>query len=212
MLEQARNTLQMEADAILELVPRVDEHFSAAVAMILDCPGRVVITGMGTDRLAEVALNFPDVDVIVNVQGDEPMIPPEIIDRLAKAFEAESDLKMATMKVVMREEDYNNPAAVKVVTDNNGYALYFSRSLMPYPRNKTEHYKVYKHVGIYAYRRDFLLQYAALAPTELEKTESLEQLRVLENGYKIKVLESDFQGIGVDTPEDLAAVNELLSK
>ena len=80
------------------------------------------------------------------------------------------------------------------------------------PRNKTEHYKVYKHVGIYAYRRDFLLQYAALAPTELEKTESLEQLRVLENGYKIKVLESDFQGIGVDTPEDLAAVNELLSK
>ena len=86
-----------------------------------------------------------------------------------KAFEAESDLKMATMKVLMREEDYNNPAAVKVVTDNNGYALYFSRSLMPYPRNKTEHYKVYKHVGIYAYRRDFLLQYAALAPTELEK-------------------------------------------
>lgn len=73
------------------------------------------------------------------------------------------------MKVLMREEDYNNPAAVKVVTDNNGYALYFSRSLMPYPRNKTEHYKVYKHVGIYAYRRDFLLQYAALAPTELEK-------------------------------------------
>ena len=178
--------------------------------------GRAIMTSpdhpSGTDRLAEVALNFPDVDVIVNVQGDEPMIPPEIIDRLAKAFEAESDLKMATMKVLMREEDYNNPAAVKVVTDNNGYALYFSRSLMPYPRNKTEHYKVYKHVGIYAYRRDFLLQYAAVAPTELEKTESLEQLRVLENGYKIKVLESDFQGIGVDTPEDLAAVNELLSK
>lgn len=140
------------------------------------------------------------------------MIPPEIIDRLAKAFENETDLKMATMKVLMQEEDYDNPAAVKVVTDNNGYALYFSRSLLPYPRNKTEQYKVYKHVGIYAYRRDFLLQYAALEPTELEKTESLEQLRVLENGYRIKVLESDFQGIGVDTPEDLAAVNALLSK
>ena len=96
--------------------------------------GRAIMTSpdhpSGTDRLAEVALNFPDVDVIVNVQGDEPMIPPEIIDRLAKAFEAESDLKMATMKVLMREEDYNNPAAVKVVTDNNGYALYFSRSLI----------------------------------------------------------------------------------
>ena len=177
--------------------------------------GDVVMTSPdhpdGSSRVAEVARNI-DTDYVVNIQGDEPMIPPEIIDRLAKAFEAESDLKMATMKVLMREEDYNNPAAVKVVTDNNGYALYFSRSLMPYPRNKTEHYKVYKHVGIYAYRRDFLLQYAALAPTELEKTESLEQLRVLENGYKIKVLESDFQGIGVDTPEDLAAVNELLSK
>lgn len=84
------------------------------------------------------------------------MIPPEIIDRLAKAFENETDLKMATMKVLMQEEDYDNPAAVKVVTDNNGYALYFSRSLLPYPRNKTEQYKVYKHVGIYAYRRDFL--------------------------------------------------------
>ena len=105
-----------------------------------------------------------------------------------------------------------NPAAVKVVTDQQGYALYFSRSLMPYPRNKPEGFKVFKHVGIYAYRRNFLLKYAALAPTPLEKAESLEQLRALENGYKIKVLESDFQGIGVDTPEDLAAVNALFEK
>ena len=119
---------------------------------------------------------------------------------------------MATLKVAMNEEDYNNPAAVKVVTDLNGYALYFSRSLMPYPRNKPEGYKVYKHVGIYAYRRSFLLKYAALQPTPLERAESLEQLRALENGYKIKVLESDFQGIVVDTPEDLAAVNELFAK
>ena len=178
--------------------------------------GKAVMTSpdhpSGTDRLAEVALKFPDVDVIVNVQGDEPMIPPEIIDRLAKAFTDDTELKMATMKVLMKEEDYNNPAAVKVVTDSNGYALYFSRSLIPYPRNKTDNFKVYKHVGIYAYKRDFLLQYAALEPTFLEKIESLEQLRVLENGYKIKVLESTFEGIGVDTPEDLIAVNALLSK
>ena len=99
----------------------------------------------GTDRLAEVALNYPDVDVIVNVQGDEPMIPPEVIDRLAECFTGDSELQMATLKVAMNEEDYNNPAAVKVVTDLNGYALYFSRSLMPYPRNKPEGYKVYKH-------------------------------------------------------------------
>ena len=183
---------------------------------VLDFGGKAVMTSpdhpSGTDRLAEVALMYPDVDVIVNVQGDEPMIPPEVIDRLAEAFNGDADLNMATMKVVMDEEDYENPAAVKVVTDQQGYALYFSRSLMPYPRNKPKGFKVFKHVGIYAYRRNFLLKYAALAPTPLEKAESLEQLRALENGYKIKVLESDFQGIGVDTPEDLAAVNALFEK
>lgn len=178
--------------------------------------GKAVMTSpdhpSGTDRLAEVALLYPDVDIIVNVQGDEPMIPPEIIDRLAAALSEDETLQMATMKVLMQEEDYANPAAVKVVTDQNGYALYFSRSLMPYPRNKPEDYRVFKHVGIYAYRRGFLLKYAALAPTPLERAESLEQLRALENGYKIKVLESDFQGIGVDTPEDLAAVNALFAR
>jgi 3-deoxy-manno-octulosonate cytidylyltransferase (CMP-KDO synthetase) len=164
----------------------------------------------GTSRLAEVAEKYPDVDVIVNVQGDEPMIPPEIIDRLAEAFQAESELQMATMKTLMQESEYSDPSAVKVITDKNGYALYFSRSLIPYPRNKTEWFKVYKHVGIYAYTRTFLMQYAAMASTPLEQVESLEQLRVLENGYKIKVLESDFRGIGVDTQEDLDAVNRLL--
>lgn len=189
-----------------------EEVFAAVEAF----GGKVVMTSSehpsGTDRLAEVALKYNDVDVIINVQGDEPMIPPEIIDRLAKAFEVDPDLKMATMKVEMQESEYNDPAAVKVVTDSNGYALYFSRSLLPYPRNKVEGAKVYKHVGVYAYKRNFLLQYAALEPTELEKVESLEQLRVLENGYRIKVLESDFQGIGVDTPEDLVAINELFAK
>ncbi|MBQ7883873.1 MAG: 3-deoxy-manno-octulosonate cytidylyltransferase [Phascolarctobacterium sp.] len=183
---------------------------------VLGFGGKAVMTSpdhpSGTDRLAEVALKYPDVDIIVNVQGDEPMIPPEIIDRLAEVFDGDADLNMATMKVLMDEEDYDNPAAVKVVTDQRGYALYFSRSLMPYPRNKPEDYKVFKHVGIYAYRRNFLLKYAALTPTPLERAESLEQLRALGNGYKIKVLESDFQGIGVDTPEDLAAVNALFEK
>ena len=197
-----------------EVVVATDNELVEKV--VLDFGGKAVMTSpdhpSGTDRLAEVALMYPDVDVIVNVQGDEPMIPPEVIDRLAEVFNSDADLNMATMKVVMDEEDYENPAAVKVVTDQQGYALYFSRSLMPYPRNKPEGFKVFKHVGIYAYRRNFLLKYAALAPTPLEKAESLEQLRALENGYKIKVLESDFQGIGVDTPEDLAAVNALFEK
>lgn len=178
--------------------------------------GKVMMTSpdhpSGTDRLAEVALSYTDIDVIVNVQGDEPMIPPEVIDRLAQVFADDEDLNMATLKTLMGEEDYNNPNAVKVVTDQNGYALYFSRSLLPYPRNKTADFKVYKHVGIYAYRRSFLLSYAAFEPTPLEQIEGLEQLRVLENGYRIKVLESKFQGIGIDTPEDLAAINTLLAR
>ncbi len=178
--------------------------------------GKVMMTSQdhpsGTDRLAEVALSYPKVEVIVNVQGDEPMIPPELIDALAKAFEETPELEMATVKTPMQKEDYDNPNAVKVVTDLNGYALYFSRSLMPYPRKKTEDFQVYKHVGVYAYKREFLLKYAALPPTPLEKVESLEQLRALENGTKIKVLTSDFQGIGIDTAEDLAAANKVFEE
>ncbi len=164
----------------------------------------------GTDRLAEVALSYDKMDVIINVQGDEPMIPPTLIDELCKAFEENPQLQMATAKTLMQPKDYNNPNAVKVVTDQNGYALYFSRSLMPYPRNRTEDYKVYKHIGIYAYRRDFLLKFAALLPTTLEQIEGLEQLRALENGTRIKVLTTDFQGIGIDTQEDLDRANAVL--
>ena len=168
----------------------------------------------GTDRLAEVVerLGWHGETIVVNVQGDEPMIPPEVIDRLAQAFADDKDLKMATLKTLMGEEDYNNPNAVKVVTDQNGYALYFSRSLLPYPRNRKADFKVYKHVGIYAYRRSFLLSYAAYEPTPLEQIEGLEQLRVLENGQRIKVLESKFQGIGIDTQEDLDAINALFTR
>ena len=106
------------------------------------------------------------------------------------------------------KEEMTNPNNVKVVTDKNGYALYFSRSLMPYPREDTG-VTVYKHIGIYAYKRDFLLNYAKMEPTPLEKTESLEQLRALENGFRIKVIETEQTFVGVDTAEDLAKVNEI---
>lgn len=166
----------------------------------------------GTDRLAEVARAHADYDIIINVQGDEPLIAPEIIDKLAAAFDEEPELVMATLASVMDESEYANPNAVKVVTDLQGYALYFSRSLIPFPRVKVEEMPVYKHIGIYAYRREFLLAFAALRPTPLERTESLEQLRALEYGHRIKVLKTEFQSIGVDTPEDLEKVNQLLSK
>ncbi len=181
--------------------------------------GEVLMTSAGhptgTDRLAEVAAHYPDVDVIINVQGDEPLIKPEVIDLLAAAFDDSPGLDMATLMTEMDQDEYNLPSAVKVVTSLDGYALYFSRSLIPFPRNSKlpgGPQPVCKHIGIYAYRRDFLLGYASLAPTPLELTESLEQLRALEHGYKIKVLKTDFKSIGVDTPEELERVNAYFRK
>ena len=166
----------------------------------------------GTDRLAEVAEKFSDVDVIVNVQGDEPLIEPSLIDELIAQFESDVDLQMATVAVELHDEDeMKNPNNVKVIFDKKNNALYFSRSLIPYPRNAGKA-KVYKHIGIYAYRRNFLLDYAKMDSTPLEESESLEQLRALENGYKIRVIISDCQFIGVDTEEDLKLVNEIFSR
>ncbi len=162
----------------------------------------------GTDRLAEVVEAYPEVDLIVNVQGDEPLIEPSVIDDLIAPFEMDENLPMATVMVRMEDAaEQLNPNNVKVIVDKLGYALYFSRSLVPYPRAVAG--PVYKHIGIYAYRRDFLLRYARLEPTPLERAESLEQLRALENGYGIRVLETDCRFVGVDTPEDLALVNKI---
>lgn len=160
-----------------------------------DCP-------TGTDRLAEVIRQYPDYDIIVNVQGDEPMIDPDVIDRLALLLEERPDLDMATAATPLAEDEYDDPAAVKVVVSQKGDALYFSRSLIPYPRHAFS-VPPLKHVGIYAYRKDFLAAYAEMKQTPLEKTESLEQLRALEMGYKIGVIREETPGIGIDTEEDL---------
>lgn len=165
----------------------------------------------GTDRLAEVAAAYPEAELIINVQGDEPLIEPSLIDELVSVFETEAELPMATVKTEITDtQEMGNPNNVKVVTDRNGYALYFSRSLLPYPRH--EGCAVYKHIGIYAYKRDFLLQYAKMEPTPLETAESLEQLRALENGYRIKVVETQAKFVGVDTAEDWEKVNEIYRK
>ena len=163
----------------------------------------------GTDRLAEVAATLPEMDLILNIQGDEPLIPPQAIDELIAAFDDCPDLPMATLMTPMTETETNNPAAVKVVVSLDGHALYFSRSLIPYPRNPGSQWRCFKHIGVYAYRRDFLLRFAALPPSPLEVTESLEQLRALENGYRIRVIQTPFRSIGVDTPADLEEVRRL---
>ena len=163
----------------------------------------------GTDRLAEVAETLPEMDLILNIQGDEPLIPPQAIDELIAVFDDCPELPMATLMTPMTETETNNPAAVKVVVSLDGHALYFSRSLIPYPRNRGPERRCFKHIGVYAYRRDFLLRFAALPPSPLEVTESLEQLRALENGYRIRVIETPFRSIGVDTLADLEEVRNL---
>ncbi|MBQ9480409.1 MAG: 3-deoxy-manno-octulosonate cytidylyltransferase [Selenomonadaceae bacterium] len=175
--------------------------------------GRAVMTradhNTGTDRLAEAAQSFPDADLIINVQGDEPLINPNLIDELISQFDHDDQLNMATVAVELNEpSEIANPNNVKVVMDRNRNALYFSRSAIPFERN-TGKSKVYKHIGIYAYRKNFLLEYAAMSPTPLEQAESLEQLRALENGHKIKVIISADKFIGVDTEDDLILVNKI---
>lgn len=164
----------------------------------------------GTDRLAEVASHHQDVDVIINVQGDEPLIDADVIDQLADLFLEDADLQMATVASPLLEEEYDDPSAVKVICNKQGDAMYFSRSLIPYPRHAFINPPM-KHVGIYAYRRQFLLDYAKMDPTPAEETESLEQLRALENGYAIRVIKTDKRFVGVDTPEDLERVNAIFS-
>lgn len=201
------------SQACLPAMVLVATDHEAVRDAVLSFGGKAMMTSprhqTGTDRLAEVAALYPEVDVIVNVQGDEPLIEPQLIDDLAGAFLADADLVMATVMTPLAEEDYQDANVVKVVTDLQGYALYFSRSLIPFLRNKPQR-SVYKHIGLYAYRRDFLLHYANLEPTPLELAESLEQLRALEHGYKIKVLPTACAPIGVDTPEDLARVKKII--
>lgn len=166
----------------------------------------------GTSRIAEVCDHIEGYDVIINIQGDEPLIEKEMINSLINAFKEEPVFVMGTLKHRLNKmEDIENPNVVKVVTDRNDYAIYFSRSVIPYPRNlNMKNY--YKHVGIYGYMREFVKVYSEMESTPLEVSESLEQLRVLENGYKIKVLETPYSITGVDTYEDLEKVREIVRR
>jgi len=173
----------------------------------------------GTDRLAEVATGL-DCDLIVNVQGDEPLIDPAMIDLAVAPLVADAHIAMGTLMVRIAEvAEFLNPNVVKVVTDSSGSALYFSRSPIPCPREKlplsvgqSMPCVAYKHIGLYVYRREFLLGYPALTATPLEKVEKLEQLLALEHGYKIQVVEATQPSLGVDTPADLEKVRSLVAK
>ena len=165
----------------------------------------------GTDRIAEVAREL-HCSIIVNVQGDEPLVEPASIAQLVDALHADETLEMATLRTpIRREEDYASPHVVKVVVDANGNALYFSRAPIPHHVVSGSSRTAYKHLGLYAYRRDFLLRLAALPQTALERAESLEQLRALEHGHRIRAVETRYDSIGVDTPEDLDRVRSAFA-
>src|SRR5690606_11421484 len=177
--------------------------------------GKAVITGMhetGSDRIAEAVQNI-NCDIVVNVQGDEPFLKLEPLKQLINVFEsdAQEEISLASLKIKLSEkEEIENPNNVKVITDLAGFALYFSRSVIPYARELSVDAEYYKHIGVYAFRKSALLTFASLPMSPLESAEKIECIRYLEHGMKIKMIETDFIGVGIDVPEDLEKAKLIL--
>jgi len=184
-----------------EVLAFANEHNLAAVFTPEDCAS-------GTDRVHAVAESIA-ADIYVNIQGDEPLIRPEHLDALLEPM-ARAEVPVATLATPCSPDQIGNPHAVKVVTAKNGKALYFSRATIPYDRDGTGSIAYRKHLGIYAYRKDVLKGFPRLPPSRLEAAEKLEQLRFLENGIDVYVAETPYDTIGVDTEEDLRAVEDIL--
>ena len=163
----------------------------------------------GTDRLAEVATSL-SCDLVVNVQGDEPLIEPAMIDEVVAPFAADPSLAMSTLRRrIDSPADFQNPNVTKVVVDRDDYAIYFSRAPIPFARPDCPPAQPWRHIGLYVYRRDCLLRLAGLARTVLERSEALEQLRALEHGIRIKAVETRYDSVAVDTTEDLERVRRI---
>lgn len=165
----------------------------------------------GSDRIYEVMTQYPEITLAVNVQGDEPLITPESIDSAIESLLSDKNADISTLiRKIDSDEEFNNPNVVKVVVDNAQNALYFSRSAIPYRRNEG-HTESFAHIGLYAYKREALAKMTALPQSSLELTESLEQLRALQNGMKIKTSVVDYKPIGIDTPDDVEEFKKLLN-
>ncbi len=168
----------------------------------------------GSDRIAEAVENL-DVDIVINVQGDEPFIDAEPLAKVIEVFKNDLDKKVdlaSLMREITNQEDINNPNNVKVVVDQNGFALYFSRSVIPYPREQNVGVRYMQHIGIYAFRKQALLDFYSLPMQSLEASEKLEQLRYLEFGKRIKMVETTHVGIGIDTEEDLEKARKMIAQ
>jgi 3-deoxy-manno-octulosonate cytidylyltransferase (CMP-KDO synthetase) len=211
MIEHAYRRASAARGVAAVIVATDDDRIASAVAGF---GGRSVMTrpdhASGTDRIAEVARGL-SCDLIVNVQGDEPALAPAAIEQAIAPLAADPSIVMGTLGSPLDDaSDPQNPHVVKVLVDRHGFALYFSRAPVPYRREAgAPGSAVLRHVGLYVYRRDFLLILASLPRTPLERAESLEQLRALEHGYRIKVVETAYQSLSVDTPEDLDRVRRL---
>ncbi len=165
----------------------------------------------GSDRVAEAASKLPEYDIVVNIQGDEPLLSAKLLDRIIEPLIFNDKIPVVTMiKRITDLKTIQEPDVVKVVKDNGGFALYFSRVPIPYLRYEQPQSLYYQHIGIYAFQRDFLIKFASLPPTPLEKAESLEQLRILQHGYRIFTIESFSEIKGVDTPDDAREVEQIL--
>lgn len=202
----------INAKTINELVVATDDQRIFDAVKKFD--GNVIMTAQhntGTDRIAEVAKNG-DADIIANIQGDEPLIEPAMIDEAVQPLLDDMNVDLGTLAHRLNTEtEYLNPNVVKVVVNKLGFAMYFSRSSIPYLKSgNLENTIVYRHVGLYVFRRNALLDFAQNTSTPLEISEGLEQLRFLENGYRMKVVETKYKSIGVDTPEDLENVKKMM--
>ncbi len=201
------------ARTVDRVVVATDDERILAAARLFGAPARMTRSGhaSGTDRAAEIA-ESENAEWIVNIQGDEPLIDPEAIDAAVMALLAAPGVFMATLKKRIEDpREIADPNVVKVVTARNGDAIYFSRCPIPFPRDgDAGGVAHYKHIGLYVYRRDFLLSYPGLPVGPLERAERLEQLRALENGFAIRVAETEYESLGVDTPSDLERVVTLL--
>ncbi|MCW4452229.1 3-deoxy-manno-octulosonate cytidylyltransferase [Kaistella sp. BT6-1-3] len=179
--------------------------------------GKAVMTWQhetGSDRIAEAVQNI-DCDIVVNVQGDEPFLKTEPLQQLISVFndDSEEKISLASLKIKLKNTDeIGNPNNVKVITDYEGFALYFSRAVIPYPREIHRDVEYFKHIGVYAFRKNALLNFAKLPMKPLEISEKIECIRYLEYGMKIKMIETDFIGVGIDVPEDLEKARAILGQ
>lgn len=198
------------ADFLSELVVATDSQEIAEV--INRIGGKTMLTDpnipTGSERAAAVAEHYPDMDVIINLQGDEPFIKPSMLKELVMPYLNGETPEMTTLAYPLQPHKYLDPGAVKVICDIHGNALYFSRAPIPYYRTETPA-PVYHHMGLYAFRRDFLMHYKTLPQTPLEKAESLEQLRAMENGYKIRVCLTEDRTLEINTPEEYAEAEQF---